>query len=312
MATVLTLRMAGMFSLGLKAENAVVKDDGDTKVISVCVGGGIDPETELAILHDPLVPTCTVTCPTCKLQKSSWHGWAKGHDNGDGTFTLPDAEVIAAAAATEDLKKSPDLLLHPLADVEASTMANGRTYLLKLQKDKDAPYYMTVAQGVDALRAEGKVLVTRWAVSTAVATFQLVTIAGVLAFQELATPDMLKARPSVDFPAAPAANVEVFKMMANLTATPFDAATYENEQQKAVAAALKVGEARTAGATVGAPAAGVSPDQFFAGVRAALAAGDVVPQQALPSVVPANVDTSLVKAAPKKRAPRKVAEKIPA
>ncbi len=312
MATNLTLQVAGMLNLPVKAENALASEDSSTKLRSVCCGGGLITEGENAgqpMQHDPVVPVCEVKCGVCGRSQTSWHGWDSARDNGDGTFTVPDAEEVAAAKKPgEEYTKQPAMLVHPLEQVESQTMPNGRTYFLKLMKDKDAPLYGAFVDVVDQLRAEGQVPVIRWAVSSAVATFQLVTLGRLLALQELATPDMLKARPAVDFPEPRAEHVAIIKTAAMLASEDFVAANYENEQAKLVAKALANGQARNGGAAPLAPTATGSMDDMMAQLKARLASGDTVPAQPLPSEVPANVDTTLVKSpAPRKRAPTKKA-----
>lgn len=310
MATNITLQLAGMLNLPVKAVNAVASEDADTKLKSVCCGGGTvqsgDKAGEPLLEHDPVVPVCEVKCATCGRAQTSWHGWDKAHDNGDGTYTVPKAEEVEAAKKPGDeYTKQPAMLVHPLEQVESQTMHHGRTYLLSLLKDKDAALYGAFVDVVNELRAEGHAPVIRWAVSSAIATFQLVTLGRLLALQELATPDMLKARPAVDYPEANPQHVALIKTAAMLAAGDFVAADYENEQAKLVAKALANGEARNGGAAPLAPTATGSIEDMMATLKARLSSGDTVPNQPLPSEVPANVDTTLV--TPKKRAPRKKA-----
>lgn len=315
MAYKITLRFGGgMLDLSVTAKPAVEKEDKDTKLVTICCGSDvIDLATGKDTKHPAAAPKQKVTCPICLAEKTSFHGWEKGRDNDDGTFTPVPEDVLTAARPGDELTKSIDLVLHPLDEVEDQCLPSGRVYYLEPGKD-GAQKYNAAVGAVHANLARGRVYCVRYAVVSSVATYRLIVLGKVLAFQELATPEQKRATPAVDFPEAQEQHVQLLLMASDLTYAPFNAANYADDHRRIVAEALaRATSDDPAGATpvVAAPRAVADP---FAALAALLAGGDKVPLQALPPEVPANVSTALLVEKPpaKKRAPRKPKEKMSA
>ena len=302
MAKIIQLRLAGgMFDMTVKAVPATKDDDDDTKLKNVCVGTEDKP-------HAPTPPKQKVGCTVihsdgaeCGIEKTSWFGWPKAHENDDGTFTLPDADALAEATSVgEDVTKLIDLTLHDFDDVYAATLNTGRVY--NLEPGKDGPIkYNAYVGAVQRLEAAGKVLVCMYAASTVPAMYRLTVIAGVLVFVELAKPETVRLRPAITFAEAQDSAVDMLVKVAEMGYGAFDPAAYADQRKPLIAAAIAAGQAVAAGEAIPVQST-TSPRAAAADPFAALAAKLGLVPDAAPAVSDAGGTV-----APKKRAPRKKA-----
>lgn len=314
------LKLGPFVSLDVVVKTATEDEKKDTALTTVCTGkvGGKS--------HPPVKVNGLMRCSheQCKREEKSYHPFPRGKDNGDGTFTIPDAADLAAAVVDRALVETITITCCPAADVEGETLPMGRFYWLAPGKTA-ADSYDTFVRAIREDSEDGWAHVAMYARSSAPATYRIIAHGDLLALQELATPVQLKERPAVNVAAAADANVAMLRTLAQSLRCEFDPANFADTRIAVVAAALARTEAIAGGE---APLATVTQlptgeNMFVAAMRAAgldpaavtatppkkrasrskKVAAEAPPLQPLPSEVPANVDTTLV--APRKASPRK-------
>ena len=320
--------VGGWLSMDVVVKTAVEDGkDKDTDLKTVCKGKPGGPE------HPPVKVNGLMRCsdPDCQREEKSYHPFPRGRDNGDGTWTIPSAEALAAAAIDKSLVETITVTRHAASEVEGHLLPQGRIYWLTPGKDA-RDKFGSVREAIRLDEAEGFVYMTLYARSTAPATYRVTVFGDLIALQEQADPNLLKERPPVVVDDANPVLVAQARTLLSSVHGPFDPANFADVRKKLTAEALAATEATEAG--VDAPLATVTtltPPSESPWAQALRAAGvdpanvavdpitparkraprkkaaDTPPVQPLPSEVPDNVDTTL--ATPRKRTTRKVAAK---
>lgn len=319
------IKLGPFVSMDVVVKTAVEAESKDTKLVTVCIG-----QKDAATPHDPVKVNGLMRCShaDCGREEKSYHPFPRGRDNGDGTFTIPKAEDIAAAAIDRSLVETIDLTSHPVEDVERHTLPLGDFYWLAPGKDAARSYdafVRVVRESTD------KAFCAMYARSTAPRMWRIVAQGSLLGLQELTLPAALKPRPATEVDEATDVFVAQLQVLSATVHAEFDPANFADTRQAVIAAALANTEAIAAGdetplATVthlpkpdespfalAMRAAGLDPNAVQAPAAPKKRASrkktveEAPPVQPLPSEVPGNVDTTLV--VPKKRAARKTVAK---
>lgn len=239
--------------------------DKDTDLKTVCTGKvGVEP-------HAPVKVNGLMRCSNadCHREEKSYHPFPRGRDNGDGTFTIPNAEALAEAKVDPALVESIELTASPIEDVEAKTLPMGRFYWLAPGKDAVKKYDTFVQY----IRSHPEwAFCSMYARSTAPAMYRVLVHGNLLALQELVMPELLKARPGVEVSEASEKDLAMMEVIAEAIRCDFDPDQFADTRKRVIAAALaaadptEAGEASTPLATIHQLNAGES--DFFKALRA--------------------------------------------
>lgn len=280
---------------------SVEGEDKDTALKTVCVGGLDGKPT-----HDAVRTNQVMRCPHCEVEKSSHWGFPKkAREEADGSLKLPTTEELEAAKPGPEITGRIALTGYPADQVETTTVRQGRIYYAL--PDKTAiKQYAAVREGLRQEAADGWVYLTEYAPATAAATFIVGVSGDLITLTEVARPEQVKIRPTVNVPDASPADVALFRAMAaTVRSDTFDQSSFPDKRKAVIAAALEAATPVFADENAEAvlPATTAAEESAFAKAYAALAATGVT-LAAVPELAS--------KKAPRKRAPRKAAAKAPA
>lgn len=280
----------GLLSVPVRVVGAS-KEDNESDLKTLCCGEGT--------AHKPVRVKQKYVCPSCGHERSSYHGWPRGTDNGDGTFTPVSAEALNSAQVDSDLKTKIDLVFCPREQVDAYAIPNGKVYYLPPDTAAAAQLYAVLRDVIAAVEEERSAIAI-WAYSTAPMYVRLVRMGDLLAIQQLAWPKSI-----VERPLAPAADYDerlmtTAMMIPDLLTTDFDPETFVDTRKVKIAEAI-------------AAAGPVQGGEADAAVTSVSGARDMVSDlEAWVASKQGKAVSGAVQTAPKKRAARKPAKKAAA
>lgn len=279
------LKLGPFFRTSVDVLTAVDDDDKEVSFRTLCTGvAGSEDHAP----HPPAGVKQDLKCPACSNTDKTTFG--KGREIAEGVFATVNAEDIATAQVSEDMKINMDLTTHAVEDMEGTVLPGGKTYFLKPRKGDEAIYALFLAM-VQA--SPHLAYVTQWASRSKPAMYRLVPFGSTLTVQQIAWPTSLREAPTVDAPINEAELEQALKL-ANAAVSPYDPASYKDTRAEQLRAYIAAAEG-VEGADV-AVAAPVAAKPASGGLAAML-------QASLDALTPPAQEKA--KKAPAKRAPRK-------
>ena len=193
--------------------------------------------------HGPAQVRQNLACPVCKNDDKTT--FVKGKDKGAGRFAVIPDEKIEALKLGDSDKNNLAIATHPAADI-ARLLPGDKVYFLVPSSPSAGETYALVAALID-LRPD-LIFLTRWAVRTAMAMYQLTTFEGRLCLKQVAWPTAVRALPEVptvyDKDMLP-----LVSKLADAVCKPFQPTDYVDDRSKALLEYIEQAEL-LAGATV--------------------------------------------------------------
>lgn len=210
----------GLVSVPVNVATAVKDAKEEISLNTVCDGSGKDKPHTVAQIQS------IYRCPLCS-EENKEH-MKKGRKTGS-EFVLISEEELAKSilGKDDDLHRSMLLNIHPTEDV-ADVTSTGNLYYLAPTAASSATYNLLVRAFRECPEYTG---IMKWAIKTKLAMYRLRVIGDILAIEKLAWPEDVVPRPSA--PAAPVDDKQLAqaKMLMSMTASPFDLASYRDEQR---------------------------------------------------------------------------------
>lgn len=282
----------GGFALPVNVESAL-EGTKEVSLNTLCTQG-----------HGPAQTRQTLKCPVC--DNADKNQFAKGKDMGSGRFVVVPDNVLNDLGVGEGEKNQLQINTHP-ADQIGRAMPGEKCYFLVPSSPAAGETYALVAALINS--RPDLVFVTRWAVRSALAMYQLIVFDGVLALKQLAWPGAVRALPEVPT-VYNEAMLPLAAQLADAMCVPFVPGEYVDDRSAGLLKFISEAEA-VAGADVkddDGPAVPVVAQDLEAMLKASVQAALV--SKGVPEQPPAEVTELVVKKkapAPRKRAAKKVA-----
>lgn len=295
-----------------------VKDADDTDLKTVCTGKKDAP------VHDPVRVNGIMRCPTCEREEKSYHPYPRGKIGSDGSIAVLTAEDLASAAVSDDVKQTLTFLRCPKDDVDRLALPAGKFYYLGVGEGLAIENYGLIRDVIRATEGE-YAWVTKYAYSTKPTTVRAVLKGDVICIQQIADPGQVAQPPNVQVPEYNPLYLPLALQAAEVVAAEFDLATFGDTRKQKIAELLAAATPQAAGVGAATTTVQSTPGDMLASYQAwvtersssvapkvkavrkapAKKTVEAPPVQPLPEVIPDNVTV----VTPKKRAPRKVAER---
>lgn len=215
-----------------------VREKEESALHTVCCGKpmeGVADEDQPHPTHPAAKVNQVYRCTHCLREERSFHPFPRGRENGDGSWTIPTLEDMAALEATEDMKTSLAFLPAARADVEAHGVPFGKFYYVGPAAQ---PQMYALARDIIKETREEWVWLTQWAYRTAPSFVRAVVMDDLLAIQQLALPEQIVARPQLNLPPANPQHLAMMLTSVPLLAVQYDAATFPDIRKQKLAEIL--------------------------------------------------------------------------